>query len=69
MTNSDEHLVTVVIPAYNVELFIGATLDSALRHSHWEIEVIVIDDGSNDRTAAIVESKQHRTAGFAWSIN
>jgi glycosyltransferase involved in cell wall biosynthesis len=57
VTTSEETLVTVVIPAYNAERFIGTTMDSALRQSHRDIEVIVVEDGSTDRTAAIVESK------------
>ena len=47
----------MVIPAYNAERFIGATLDSAFWQSHRDIEVIVIDDGPTDRTAAIVENE------------
>lgn len=57
MTSSEYNLVTVVIPAYNAERFIGAALDSALWQSHRDIEVIVIDDGPTDRPAAIVESE------------
>ena len=45
--------VSVVIPAYNAEATLAETLDSALAQSLRDIEVIVIDDGSTDRTAAI----------------
>ena len=43
--------VSVVIPAYNAELYIGAALESVLGQTHEPMEVIVIDDGSTDATA------------------
>ena len=48
-------LVSVVVAAYDCERYIAATLDSALAQDHEPIEVIVVDDGSTDSTAAIVE--------------
>lgn len=47
-------LISVVIPARNVEHFIGQTLSSVLNQSHRDIEVIVVDDGSTDATARVV---------------
>ena len=44
--------VTVAIPAYNEERFIGSVVIQALRHSP---DVVVIDDGSSDGTAYIAE--------------
>jgi hypothetical protein len=49
-------LISVIIPAYNAERTIGETLASALTQTHRTIEVIVVDDGSTDETAAIVEA-------------
>ena len=48
--------VSVVIPAYNAERFIGATLDSVLAQRGVDMEIVVVDDGSVDRTCAIVSS-------------
>lgn len=45
-----ENLVTVIIPVYNREDLIAESLDSVLQQSHPDVEVIVIDDGSTDRT-------------------
>jgi glycosyltransferase involved in cell wall biosynthesis len=46
-----ETRLSVIIPAYNVEQFIAASLESALSQPRSEeIELIVIDDGSTDRT-------------------
>lgn len=49
-------LVSVIVPAYNAETFIQRTLDSILAQTYTNIEVLVVDDGSQDRTAAIIES-------------
>ena len=48
-------MISVVIPAYNHELFIGAAVDSVLQQSWCDLELIVIDDGSTDRTGEIVQ--------------
>ena len=48
--------VSVVIPAYNAERFIAEAVDSALAQLHPDVEVIVIDDGSSDGTARILEA-------------
>uniref|UniRef100_B8HT92 Glycosyl transferase family 2 n=1 Tax=Cyanothece sp. (strain PCC 7425 / ATCC 29141) TaxID=395961 RepID=B8HT92_CYAP4 len=49
-------LVSVSIPAYNAEAFIEKTLASVLTQTYRNIEVLVVDDGSQDRTAQIVQA-------------
>ncbi len=49
-------LVSVVVPAYNAAQFVGRTVSSALAQTHRALEILVVDDGSTDATAAIVES-------------
>src|SRR5262245_62748003 len=45
---------SVVIAARNAERTIGAAVDSVLAQTETSLEVMVVDDGSDDRTAAIV---------------
>jgi glycosyltransferase involved in cell wall biosynthesis len=52
--DSREALVTVVIPAYNAAATIGSTLASVTAQTHGNLEIIVVDDGSSDQTAALV---------------
>ncbi|MGF1459658.1 MAG: glycosyltransferase family 2 protein [Leptolyngbyaceae cyanobacterium] len=47
-------LVSVIIPAYNCAATIAATLNSACGQHHSNLEILVIDDGSQDDTAATV---------------
>lgn len=58
----DQALVSVIIPAYNASAFIGYTLDSVLAQTYTALEVLVVDDGSQDGTAAIVQGYQQRDA-------
>ena len=46
--------VSVVIPAYNASAFIGTCLESVLSQTLSDIEVIVVDDGSTDKTKEVV---------------
>lgn len=48
-------LISVVIPAYNAEAFIGEALESVMAQSYRPLEVIVVDDGSTDNTGGVVE--------------
>lgn len=48
-------LVSIIIPAYNVEKYIKECLESCLAQTHECTEIVVVDDGSFDRTAEILD--------------
>ncbi len=48
-------IVSVVVPVYNVQAYLRQCLESVLRQSMRELEVICIDDGSTDGSAAIID--------------
>ena len=49
-------VITIIIPTFNREKFIGAAIRSVLEQSFQEFEIIVVNDGSTDGTAEIVRS-------------
>ena len=48
-------LISVIVPVYNLENYIVRTLDSILSQTYKNIEVIVVDDGSTDSSAKIID--------------
>ena len=56
-------LVSIVIPLYNTEKYIGACLESILNQTFQNFEVVVVDDCSTDSSCAIVESYREKFGG------
>jgi biofilm PGA synthesis N-glycosyltransferase PgaC len=48
-------LISIIVPAYNEEVFVLRTLKSILDNKYKPVEIIVVDDGSKDKTGNIVE--------------
>lgn len=53
-------LVSIIIPVYNLERYIGNTIQTVIDQSIKDFEVIVIDDGSNDNSLSIINSIRER---------
>lgn len=53
---SSKVLVSIIIPVFNVEQFIAATIESVLAQKLQDIEVIIVDDGSQDNSLNICKS-------------
>ncbi len=48
-------LVSVIIPAFNHERYVGRAIESVLGQSYENYEIVVVDDGSQDKTSQVVE--------------
>jgi glycosyltransferase involved in cell wall biosynthesis len=53
-------LVSILIPVYNAELYLGECLDSVLAQTHHELQIIAINDGSTDSSASILNDYASR---------
>jgi glycosyltransferase involved in cell wall biosynthesis len=47
--------VSAIVPAYNAAAYLAEALDSALAQTYSSLEIIIVDDGSTDSTAAIAD--------------
>ena len=55
--------VSIIIPVYNDELWVGRAIQSCLSQTVGNIEVIVVDDSSTDQTSAIARTADARGPG------
>ena len=53
--NNKKPEITVIIPSYNVEEYIGECLESLKKQTFTDFEVLCVDDGSDDRTVDIIK--------------
>lgn len=61
MRNSDDYiqgLVSVIIPVYNVEKYIDRTLNSIFAQTYDQIEIVMVDDQSSDKSAELIKRYQ-----------
>ena len=48
-------LISCIVPVFNGERYLGEALESILKQSYQSLQIIVVDDGSTDGTAALVD--------------
>jgi len=56
MDTDTNPLVSIIIPAYNVERYLGACIQSVQKQDYTAIEMIIVNDGSTDHTLDIIRS-------------
>lgn len=56
-------LVSIIIPCFNAERTVADAVESCLRQTHEQVEVLVVDDGSKDQSRTIVERLAARARG------
>lgn len=52
--------ISVIMPAYNVEKYIGKSIESVLRQTHQNLELVIVNDGSKDNTRDVVQAYMAR---------
>ena len=57
-------MVSVIVPAYNLENYIARTLDSILAQTCTDIEIIIVDDGSTDGTLGVLRQYEREHAAI-----
>lgn len=64
LVHEDHPLISVIVPVFNTELYLKRCLQSIKEQSYTNIEVIIIDDGSSDKTLEIGRSFLQRDSRF-----
>ncbi len=59
---SEEKMVSVIMPAYNEEKYIGEAIESVIRQTYQNWELIIVDDCSKDRTVEIIKQYMLRSS-------
>lgn len=55
MENRYSDLVSIIVPIYNVEKYLCRCIDSIIRQTYQKIEIILVDDGSTDKSGIIAD--------------
>lgn len=58
MNNKIEGMVSIIIPVYNGEMYIKRCIESILRQSYTNFEIIIVNDGSIDRTLEVCKKME-----------
>ena len=69
MKNKNETLISIIMPAFNCERYIEEAINSVLEQTYQLWELIVIDDGSSDKTVRILEKLSIKDKRIRFYIN
>ncbi len=61
--NNNDHLVSVIMPVFNGMTFLPASLESIMAQDYPNLEIIVVDDGSIDKSKEVLESFANSWSG------
>ena len=62
-------LVSVILPVFNYDRFLGEAIESVLGQTYKNLEVIVVDDGSTDRSSEVAKSFADRGVRYCHQVN
>jgi glycosyltransferase involved in cell wall biosynthesis len=60
MTDSKKPLISVIIPTYNRSALVTKAITSVIDQTYKKVEIIVVDDGSTDKTSEIIQNFSHQ---------
>ena len=52
----DERLISIIVPVYNIEEYLPRCIESILKQTYTNLELILVDDGSTDRSGEICDN-------------
>lgn len=55
MKNRELPLVSIVVPSYNYEIYVGEALESIFNQTYEELELIIVDDNSKDKSCYVID--------------
>jgi glycosyltransferase involved in cell wall biosynthesis len=62
-------MISVIIPVYNYERYLGEAIESVLSQTYQDLEVIVVDDGSTDRSGDVAKSFAGRGVRYCQEVH
>ena len=60
VNSTDEYKVSVIVPIYNVEKYLRVCIDSILKQTYKNLEIILVDDGSTDKSGDICDNYREK---------
>ena len=62
-------LISIIVPAYNVEKYISKCIESLINQTYKNIEIIIINDGSRDNTENIIKKFKDKRIKYYKNVN